>query len=63
MTFEQDRLAQEKHDRIQRVLHTRFAQFPGEPTPTDIIETVNAAIREVEPSKELIYDYDVEESP
>jgi hypothetical protein len=64
MTFESDRIAQEKHDRIQQILRTRFAQMPGNPRPEEIIALVNAAIGEVEPAPtELVYDYEMEESP
>jgi hypothetical protein len=64
MSFESERIAQEKHDRIQRRVAKRFSSFDGRPSPQDIIEIVNRAIGEVDPDDgELTYEYDLEDIP
>ena len=63
MTFEQERLAKERHDRLQHLLQLRFAAFDGKPAPRDIIEIVNRAIGETESDKELVYEYQIEDAP
>jgi hypothetical protein len=64
MSFEADRIAQERHDLIQRAAAKRFAVFNGQPTNREVVELINAAIGEVDSSDgELVYDFNIEDTP
>jgi len=61
MTFEQKRIAEEKHAAIQARISERFALIVGKPTPNELVKIVNDAVLEQYPEPEgLTYEYNEE---